>query len=288
MARKGREALRRAEPTRHEAGRSDGDTVVLRGSGPVTPIGHARQHEYAQQHAAQFAEVPERLVASFRPHARVLFFPCLTLILLAAAAGYFGESFAESWQRTLFYGLIALGALLLWLLPLLAWLSRRYTVTTRRLVLMRGFFVRIRQELLHSRGYDISLSRGPVQSIFRSGDIRINTGLESPGRASRRSERHPGGACPARPDGRPAETRSPPAVSRRHPVGHPSPSPAPSRRAPGRSAPGRGGASASSEWRSRVGRSGRNNSLGLGHEDFCRWLWIPRRRARGRNGGARP
>ena len=94
MARKGREALRRAEPTRHEGGPADGDTVVLRDSGPVTPTGHARQYEYAQQHAAQFAEVPERLVASFRPHARVLFFPCLTLILLAVL----GLHLSLSWR----------------------------------------------------------------------------------------------------------------------------------------------------------------------------------------------
>jgi uncharacterized membrane protein YdbT with pleckstrin-like domain len=180
MARKDRSTFRRAEATAEASENPDGDTVVLGSAAPVAHSPHERQHEYYQQHPRQYPEVPERVVASLRPHARVLFFPCLTLILLAGAAGYFGESFAEHWQRTVFYALVALGVLLLCLLPLLAWLSHRYTITTRRLIVVHGFFVRVRQELLHSRGYDISLSRGPVQSMFRSGDIRINTGLEAP------------------------------------------------------------------------------------------------------------
>ena len=70
--------------------------------------------------------------------------------------------------------------LLLWLLPLLNWLGRRYTITTRRIVLRRGFFVRVRQELLHSRGYDITVRKNALQSMFGSGDVRINTGLDHP------------------------------------------------------------------------------------------------------------
>ena len=70
--------------------------------------------------------------------------------------------------------------LLLFLLPLAFWLSKRYTITTRRIILRHGFFVRVRQELLHSRGYDISVRRSWLQSAFRSGDVRINSGLEQP------------------------------------------------------------------------------------------------------------
>jgi membrane protein YdbS with pleckstrin-like domain len=66
------------------------------------------------------------------------------------------------------------------LLPVLVWLNRRYTVTTRRLIVSHGFFVRTRQELLHSRGYDVTLRRGPLQHLHRSGHVTINAGLESP------------------------------------------------------------------------------------------------------------
>lgn len=122
----------------------------------------------------------ERIVARLRPHSRVLFWPSLVLIAVVGAMAYFYGSFSETWQNT---GILAAGALvilLLWLLPLLSWLGKRYIITTRRIVLRGGFFVRIRQELLHSRGYDITVRKIGLQSLFGCGDIIINTGHDSP------------------------------------------------------------------------------------------------------------
>jgi uncharacterized membrane protein YdbT with pleckstrin-like domain len=124
--------------------------------------------------------VPEAVVARLRPHGRALFWPSLALIAILGAAGYFYGSFAEPWQNLAVLGAALLLALLLWLLPLLAWLGRHYTITTRRIVLRSGFFVRVRQELLHSRGYDVTVRKHALQSLFRSGDVLINTGLDHP------------------------------------------------------------------------------------------------------------
>lgn len=122
----------------------------------------------------------ERMIASVRPHARVLFWPSILLIATSGAAAYFTGRFEEQWQNLAVLG----GGLLLvvvgWLLPMLLWLSKRYIVTTRRIVLRRGLFIRTRQELLHSRGYDITVRKNALQSIFGSGDVLINTGLEHP------------------------------------------------------------------------------------------------------------
>lgn len=123
---------------------------------------------------------PERIVARLRPHARALFWPSLVLIATCGALGYFGGRFNEVWENVLLWSAAAAIVLLLYLLPLAFWLSRRYTITTRRIILRRGFFVRVRQELLHSRGYDITVRRNWLQSAFRSGDVRINSGLEKP------------------------------------------------------------------------------------------------------------
>lgn len=123
---------------------------------------------------------PERILARLRPHGRVLLLPSLVLVAVAGVAGYLGGVLEESWQVSALYGAAALVVVLFCLVPLLAWLGHRYVVTTRRLVLRRGLLVRVRQELLHSRGYDVSVTRGPLQSVFRSGDVRINTGLEAP------------------------------------------------------------------------------------------------------------
>jgi uncharacterized membrane protein YdbT with pleckstrin-like domain len=126
------------------------------------------------------SRVPEAVVARLRPHGRALFWPSLALILILGATGYFYGTFDEPWQNlAVLAGALLLG-ILLWLLPLLHWLGRHYTITTRRIVLRSGFFVRVRQELLHSRGYDVTIRKNVLQSVFRSGDVLINTGLDKP------------------------------------------------------------------------------------------------------------
>ena len=122
----------------------------------------------------------ESVVARLRPHGRALLFPSLFLVVTVGAVAFFFGRFTEQWQNL---ALLAGGALFIvvaWLIPLLAWLGHRYIITTRRLILRRGFFVRTRQELLHSRGYDVTVRKNAVQSMFGSGDVRINTGLERP------------------------------------------------------------------------------------------------------------
>jgi membrane protein YdbS with pleckstrin-like domain len=122
----------------------------------------------------------ESVVARLRPHARALFWPSVALVAIAGAVGYFYGSFPQTWQNLGLLVAAALGILLLWLLPLFSWLGRNYTVTTRRIVLRSGFLVRVRQELLHSRGYDVTVRKNGLQSIFGSGDVQINTGLDHP------------------------------------------------------------------------------------------------------------
>ncbi len=123
---------------------------------------------------------PEAVVARLRPHSRRLVFPSLALIVIAVLTGYFYGSLPETWQNLLLLASAALLVILLWLAPLLAWLGSHYTITTRRVVLRTGFFVRVRQEMLHSRGYDVTVRKGALQSIFGSGNVEINTGLEHP------------------------------------------------------------------------------------------------------------
>src|SRR5690554_4341583 len=122
----------------------------------------------------------ERVVARLRPHARALFWPSLLLIVGVAALAYFAGSFPEDWQNVALLG--AGGGLLalIWLVPLFTWLGKRYIVTTRRLIMRSGTLTRTRQELLHSRGYDITVRKGALQSMFGSGDVLINTGLDHP------------------------------------------------------------------------------------------------------------
>jgi len=124
--------------------------------------------------------VPEAIVARLRPHARVLVFPILGLLVILAATGYFFGSFREVWANAAVLVGSAGLTLLVFLIPLGNWLGRTYTITTRRIVLRHGFVVRTRQELLHSRGYDVTVRQNGLQQLFRSGDVLINTGLDRP------------------------------------------------------------------------------------------------------------
>jgi uncharacterized membrane protein YdbT with pleckstrin-like domain len=125
-------------------------------------------------------QVPETVVARLRPHARALFWPSVFLIVLTGGGAYLASVVREPWQETAALAGSAALIVLLWLLPLLSWLAHRYTITTRRLVIRSGLLVRRRQEILHSRSYDLVVRQNALQSLFRSGDVHINTGLEYP------------------------------------------------------------------------------------------------------------
>lgn len=122
----------------------------------------------------------ERMVASLRPHGRALFWPSLLLIGTAGVVAYFAGNLPEPWMNAALIVAGILFAIIAWVLPLLSWLNRRYVITTRRIVLRRGLVVRSRQELLHSRGYDITVRKNALQSMVGSGDVLINTGLDRP------------------------------------------------------------------------------------------------------------
>jgi uncharacterized membrane protein YdbT with pleckstrin-like domain len=114
----------------------------------------------------------ERVVARLRQHARRMFWPSIALIVVCGAAGYLGFA-NEGWIDVAIWVGAAVLALLVFVLPLLSWLSTRYTVTTRRLIVRTGLFVRERRELLHNRGYTVTLRRSFLQTLFRSGTIVV-------------------------------------------------------------------------------------------------------------------
>ena len=121
---------------------------------------------------------PEAVVARLRPHGRALFWPSIALLPVAAGTTYAYTRFEDPNLRLAVIGGGLLLAVLVFVFPLLSWLARNYTITTRRLVLRSGVFTRVRQELLHSRGYDVSVRQSGLQRMFRSGDVRINAGAD--------------------------------------------------------------------------------------------------------------
>lgn len=132
-------------------------------------------------HDASRPVVPtERVVARLRPNARALFLPAVVFIALPGATVFAVSLFSEIWQQVLIVMAAALLFVLLVLFPYIAWLNHRCTITTRRVIARRGFFVRERREIFHSRGYHVTLKQSWLQSAFRSGDLHISSGVEKP------------------------------------------------------------------------------------------------------------
>lgn len=122
----------------------------------------------------------ERVVARLRRHARVLILPAVLLIVVAGATTFTMGFTTETWQSLAIAGSAVVLVLFGCLLPFLGWLTRRTTITTRRIILRSGVFTRVRQEVLHSRGYEVSVRQNWVQSAFGSGDVRLEVGHEKP------------------------------------------------------------------------------------------------------------
>ncbi|WCM56787.1 PH domain-containing protein [Microbacterium sp. EF45047] len=126
------------------------------------------------------APVEELLIARFRGHARRLTWSALLLIAVSGATGYLLGNLPAPFEDWML--LTAAGALVLFgvVLPFLIWLSRTYTVTTRRVIVRDGLGSRRRRELSHTRGYAIAVRRGPLQRMWGAGTITLSNGVDTP------------------------------------------------------------------------------------------------------------
>jgi len=124
--------------------------------------------------------VPELLVARFHGHARRLFWCALVLIAVAGAAAYFYNNVPAPFENWMLLAAAALVILVAVVWPFLVWLTRGYTITTRRVIARSGLFRRQSAELPHARGYAIAVRRGPIQRMWGAGTIILNSGLDVP------------------------------------------------------------------------------------------------------------
>lgn len=122
---------------------------------------------------------PEAIVVRVRRHGRHLTLPVLILIAVAGASGYFVGTFPEPWMNLVATGGAAILVIFGGLIPILAWLSRRAVITTRRTILHSGFFVRHRREISLARVREVRTKQNPIQRLFGSGDIDLYVGAES-------------------------------------------------------------------------------------------------------------
>lgn len=122
---------------------------------------------------------PEAVVLRFRRHGRRLVPPVIALVAVAAAAGYWVGGLPAAWMNLLAGAVAALLGVALGVLPVLAWLAHRTTVTTRRVIVRRGLFVHQRSEVALGRVREVKTRRGVLQRLRGAGDIELLHGAES-------------------------------------------------------------------------------------------------------------
>lgn len=156
---------------------------MANGAGSTSTAVRSRRRSIAKPSSggpvgAPSRQTPEVVVARLHSSARRLFLPVVAVTLVSAATGYLYGRLGEEWERVALPFVGATLAIFLFVFPLMFWLNRVYVITTRRVVIKRGFFFRSRQELLLTRGHDVTLHTGPLQLLFGSGDVVIGASEE--------------------------------------------------------------------------------------------------------------
>lgn len=122
----------------------------------------------------------EMLIARFHSHARRLFWSALILIAVCGATAYFFGNLPAPFEDWMLLAAAGVVVLLLVVVPFVVWLSRTFTVTTRRVIVRHGLGARQRQELSHARGYTIGVRRGMLQRLWGAGTLTLSNGVDAP------------------------------------------------------------------------------------------------------------
>lgn len=123
-------------------------------------------------------EAPEQVIVRLRRSGRHLVWPAIFFVALCFGTGYWWGRLGVPWLNTALPIVAAGLTVLLSLLPLIFWLNRVTVLTSRRLIVTRGFLVRERTEFLLSRASDTVLRRRPIQLLSGSGDVIVHAGAE--------------------------------------------------------------------------------------------------------------
>ena len=126
------------------------------------------------------APAEERLIARFRSQAPGLFWSSLVLIAVSGATAYFYDNLPDGFENWMLLAAAATLIVVAVVIPYLVWISRTYTVTTRRVIVRQGLGARQRREISHVRGYSIGVRRSILQRMRGAGTITLSNGMDAP------------------------------------------------------------------------------------------------------------
>jgi uncharacterized membrane protein YdbT with pleckstrin-like domain len=124
----------------------------------------------------------ERSVLVLHPHWKVLLWPTVLLVLVAAAVAVLLVAippgrYADDGRIAV--GVVAVVAVAVWFaLPFLRWQTTTYQLTTRRLRLRRGILSRSGRDFPLVRISDVSFSQGPIDRLLGCGQLVVESAGE--------------------------------------------------------------------------------------------------------------
>jgi len=124
----------------------------------------------------------EEVVLDLHPHWKRLLVPGLLLPIVVGIASYLIFLVPTGSVRApLRWGIVAVAVLVLlrWSLwPYVTWLTTRYVLTTRRVVIRRGVFGRSGRDIPLTRVNDVSFHHSLVERMLRCGTLTIESAGE--------------------------------------------------------------------------------------------------------------
>jgi uncharacterized membrane protein YdbT with pleckstrin-like domain len=121
----------------------------------------------------------EEIVLDLRPHWRRVVIPVVLIPVVVGLASYlwFVAPNGNTQGPVHIAVLVVAIAVLLWwsLRPWLRWLTTRYVLTTRRVVMRTGVVARHGRDVPLTRVNDVSFSHTMVERMFRSGTLVIES-----------------------------------------------------------------------------------------------------------------
>lgn len=121
----------------------------------------------------------EEVVRNLRPHWRRIVVPValVPIVVGLASYGWFALP-SNSARKSLRYAILAVALIVLvwWSVrPVLFWLTTRYVVTNRRVLMRNGVLSRTGRDVPLTRVNDVSFSRSVVERLFGSGTLTIES-----------------------------------------------------------------------------------------------------------------
>jgi uncharacterized membrane protein YdbT with pleckstrin-like domain len=124
----------------------------------------------------------ESVVLDLHPHWKRLILPALLVPIVVGLASYaiflLPDNSARTWLRwaIVVVGLLILLRFSLW--PWLRWLTTRYVLTTKRVVIRQGVFGRSGRDIPLTRVNDVSFHHSLFERLLRCGTLTIESAGE--------------------------------------------------------------------------------------------------------------